>query len=106
MNVRQRAPRHDQTAIRGARKGRDGPLDLAGIAHVDRAFTNTIGTVRVAWSNGPTAGGPGGRITPRAGAAKSAEDLRRRPAAPPAPRGVVCTVWAVGPPHCCRAPQK
>ena len=37
MNARQRAPRHDQAAIRGAREGRDGALDLAGVAHVDRA---------------------------------------------------------------------
>src|SRR5260370_32369365 len=92
MNVRQRAPRHDQTAIRGARKGRDGPLDLAGIAHVDRAFTNTIGTVRVAWSNGPTAGLPLARITSRASATKSSPDLRRRSASPPAPRGLFFTL--------------
>ena len=37
MNDRQSAPRHDQAAIRGAREGRDGALDLAGVAHVDRA---------------------------------------------------------------------
>ena len=37
MNRRQRARRHDQAAIRGAREGRDGALDLAGVAHVDRA---------------------------------------------------------------------
>ena len=37
MNHRQRARRHDQTAIRGAREGRDGALDLARVAHVDRA---------------------------------------------------------------------
>ena len=35
MNDRQRAPRHDQAAIRGARECCDGALDLAGIAHVD-----------------------------------------------------------------------
>jgi hypothetical protein len=27
----------DQTAIRSAREGRDGALDLAGVAHIDRA---------------------------------------------------------------------
>ena len=37
MNERQRAPCHDQAAIRRAREGRDGALDLAGVAHVDRA---------------------------------------------------------------------
>ena len=37
MNDRRAARRHDQAAIRGAREGRDGALDLAGIAHVDRA---------------------------------------------------------------------
>ena len=39
MNVRQRARRHDQAAIRAARECRDGALDLAGVAHVDRAST-------------------------------------------------------------------
>ena len=37
MNDRRRARRHDQAAIRGARECRDGALDLAGVAHVDRA---------------------------------------------------------------------
>jgi hypothetical protein len=37
MNERQRARGHDQTAIRGAREGRDGALDLAGVAH-DRNY--------------------------------------------------------------------
>ena len=37
MRARQRARRHDQAAIRGAREGRDGALDLAGVAHIDRA---------------------------------------------------------------------
>ena len=37
MNVCQRAPGHDQTTVRGARKGRDGRLDLAGVAHINRA---------------------------------------------------------------------
>src|SRR5262245_11166560 len=37
MNKRQCAPRHNQTAIRGAREDCDGSLDLAGIAHIDRA---------------------------------------------------------------------
>src|SRR5260221_9723103 len=101
MNVRQRAPRHDQTAIRGARKGRDGPLDLAGIAHVDRAFTNTIGTVRVAWSNGPTAGLPVARITPGPGATNYAQDLPKRAASPPAQRVVFFTFLPFGPTHYC-----
>ena len=34
---RQRARRHDQAAIRRARERRDGALDFAGVAHVDRA---------------------------------------------------------------------
>jgi hypothetical protein len=38
MSARQRARRHDQAAIRGARECRDGALDLAGVAHVDRAY--------------------------------------------------------------------
>ena len=37
MNDRQCACRHDQAAIRPARECRDGALDFAGIAHVDRA---------------------------------------------------------------------
>ena len=36
MKPRGRARRHDQAAIRSAREGRDGALDLAGVAHVDR----------------------------------------------------------------------
>ncbi|HEY5130994.1 MAG TPA: hypothetical protein VIJ35_27510 [Bradyrhizobium sp.] len=36
MKRRGRARRHDQAAIRGAREGRDGALDLAGVAHIDR----------------------------------------------------------------------
>jgi hypothetical protein len=35
INYRQSAHRHDQPAVRGAREGRDGALDLAGVAHVD-----------------------------------------------------------------------
>jgi hypothetical protein len=37
MNLRQRASRQDQAAIRRACEGRDGALDLAGIAYVDWA---------------------------------------------------------------------
>jgi hypothetical protein len=37
MTRRRRARRHDQTAIWGAREGRDGALDLGGVAHVDWA---------------------------------------------------------------------
>ena len=36
MNVRQRAPRNNQAAIRGACEGRHGALNLARVAHVDR----------------------------------------------------------------------
>jgi hypothetical protein len=36
MTLRYRAGRDDQAAIRGAREGREGAFDLAGIAHVDR----------------------------------------------------------------------
>jgi hypothetical protein len=32
---------HDPTAIRSSREGRDGALDLAGVAHIDR-FTSTL----------------------------------------------------------------
>ena len=38
MNGRQRARRHDQAAIRYARKCRDVALDLTGVAHVDRSY--------------------------------------------------------------------
>ena len=38
MNARQRARRHDQAAITGARECRDAALDLAGVAQVDRAY--------------------------------------------------------------------
>ena len=41
MSDRRRARRHDQAAIRGAREGHDGALDLAGIAHVDRAHLHS-----------------------------------------------------------------
>jgi len=37
MKQQRAACGHDQTAIRGSREGRDGALDLAGIALVDRA---------------------------------------------------------------------
>src|SRR5262245_53716503 len=37
MNSRQRARRDDQTAVRGAREGRNGALDLGRVANVDRA---------------------------------------------------------------------
>src|SRR5262245_6292203 len=37
MSRRQRAPSYDQAAIRSAREGRDGALDLGRVAHVDRA---------------------------------------------------------------------
>src|SRR4029077_11598541 len=37
MNLRQRAPCHDYAAIRGVRECSDGALDLADVAHVDRA---------------------------------------------------------------------
>src|SRR5262245_31221057 len=43
MNERQRAPRHYQAAIRGAREGRDSALDFAGVAHVDRAHLDPKG---------------------------------------------------------------
>src|SRR5262249_25772670 len=42
-NQRQRAPRQDHAAVRGAREGRKSALDLAGIEHVDRAQLNTEG---------------------------------------------------------------
>jgi hypothetical protein len=38
MNKRKIAPRHDQTAIRIAVDSRDGALDLAGVARVDRGY--------------------------------------------------------------------
>src|SRR5262249_53992068 len=135
------ARRRDQTTIRRAREGLDGPLDLAGLAHVDRdhldlerrphrldprrtatratpgaislsssshfpaklnsqfvkpvalppgraklstkpeptgslVMVNTIGTVRVACSNGPTLEVPPASITSGASAANSAACLR------------------------------
>src|SRR5262249_9617303 len=36
MNRRRCTPPHDQTAIRGAREGRDGALDLPGAGQIDR----------------------------------------------------------------------
>src|SRR5262249_28415731 len=41
MNIGQRAARHDQATIRGARERRDGALDLAGVARVERAHLQT-----------------------------------------------------------------
>ena len=38
MTYRQRARRHYQAAILGACNGRDGPLDLGRVAHVDRTY--------------------------------------------------------------------
>src|SRR5260370_37845536 len=43
MSRGRRAPRYDQTAIRGTREGRDGSLYLAGVAHVDRAHFHSYG---------------------------------------------------------------
>ena len=40
MKYRRRAPRHDQAAIRTLRERRDGALNLAGIARIDRAQLN------------------------------------------------------------------
>src|SRR5262245_65626628 len=40
MNHRQRAPRQDHAAVRGAREGRNSAFDLAGIEHVDRTQLN------------------------------------------------------------------
>ena len=37
MKLRGRARGHDQSAIGRAGEGRNGALDLAGVAHVDRA---------------------------------------------------------------------
>ena len=37
MNDSQPAPRYDQAVVRGAREGRDGPLELAGVADTNRA---------------------------------------------------------------------
>jgi len=37
MNRRQRAPCHDQAAIRAARESGDGALDLDRVVHLDRA---------------------------------------------------------------------
>jgi hypothetical protein len=41
MQLRQRAPHHDQAAIWPAREGGHGALDLAGVAHPDRADLNS-----------------------------------------------------------------
>ena len=40
LNVCQRTRRHDQTAIARTCKRRDGPLDLAGVANVERAHVH------------------------------------------------------------------
>jgi hypothetical protein len=37
MNRRQRAPGHDQAAIRPVRESRDSAFDLASVEHTDRA---------------------------------------------------------------------
>src|SRR5262249_22755775 len=37
MNRRRRAPRYDKPAIRSACEGRDAALDLARVAHINRA---------------------------------------------------------------------
>jgi hypothetical protein len=44
MNERQRAPRHYQAAIRGAREGRDSALELAGVAGTVRETQTTTST--------------------------------------------------------------
>src|SRR6266545_7579733 len=159
MNVRQPARRHDQAAIRDRRECRERALDLAGVAHIDRAqlhperwrrgldygeltdpfgyggiakdrgarhagrdlfkqlqpfradavlnwvkpvalppgrarlatkpaptgsgvCVNTIGTVRVAWSNGAMTWPPEARMTSGASATNSAACLRMRSATP------------------------
>jgi pimeloyl-ACP methyl ester carboxylesterase len=41
MNDRRRARRRDDAAIRDARERRNGALDLAGVAHVDRAYLHS-----------------------------------------------------------------
>jgi hypothetical protein len=38
MNHRQRTPCHDQTAIRGTRKGFHSTLNLGWVAHVDWGY--------------------------------------------------------------------
>src|SRR5262249_49227515 len=45
------ALRHDQSATRRAREGRDGTLDLAGVAHVDRVDP-PLGRGRQGWDGG------------------------------------------------------
>jgi hypothetical protein len=40
MNLRPSARRHDQAAIRSARECTDAALDLADVAHIDRAQLN------------------------------------------------------------------
>src|SRR5262249_61475968 len=40
VKLRKRSPRHDQAAIWVAREGREGALDLSGLAHTDGADLN------------------------------------------------------------------
>src|SRR5215471_6102566 len=40
VNVRQRTRRHNQAAITRTRERRDAPLDLAGVAEVERAYVH------------------------------------------------------------------
>ena len=177
MSDRQHARRHNQANVRGAREGRDGALDLAGVAHADRAHlhperrrhrldrgelanpggygsitkdrrshhtrrdlfeqfqpfpaqakfelgkpvalppgrarlatkpaptgsgttTNTIGTVRVACSNGATVELPFARMTSGASAINSAAYLRMLVGVASRPAGVDPHVAAAVQPNC------
>src|SRR5262249_54860814 len=65
-------------------------------------FTNTIGTMRVACSNGPTAGLPVAKMTSDLSATNSAAYLRRRSSSPAAHRVLI---WMFRPsvqPNCMR----
>ena len=63
MNGRQPAPRHDQPAIRPRAKARDGALNIAGVAHVDRG-TSTPNEGRPSLDGGKLAGpGSYGRVS-------------------------------------------
>ena len=66
-------------------------------------FTNTIGTVRVTFSNCATDAPPMARMTSGASAANSAAYFRVLSSLPPADRVSICTLRPSVQPNCCSA---
>ena len=64
-------------------------------------YTNTIGTARVACSNGPTVALPCARMTSGASATNSTAYLRMRSASPPPQRVSIRTLRPTVQPNCC-----